>query len=81
MGDATLLLMPIDPSDHVRRLAMKGVAHENPTTNQTVTDFFNFEVNDAVPFPQARDSQKERRLKRMAMKAQALKLRLKLLTL
>jgi hypothetical protein len=81
MGEATILLMPMKPSGKLREMAAKGIAHENTTTSETVTDFFNFEVNDAVSFPKALNIQKERRLKRMAMKAKALKLRLKLLTI
>lgn len=81
MGEAVILLMPMEPSTRMRQKAADGIAHENTTTNETVTDFFNFEVNDRVSFPKARNIQKERRIKRMAMKAKALKIKLKLLTI
>ena len=86
MGEANLLLMPLRMEGSIRELAAKGIAHKNYLTSQSATGFFNFEINDPVStIPKFQNIQKERTLRRMEIKAEALEkeliLELKLLTI
>lgn len=86
MGEANLLLMPLRMEGSIRQLAAKGIAHKNYLTSQSATGFFSFEINDTVStIPKFQDIQKERSLRRMEIKAEALEkeliLELKLLTI